>query len=114
LSYLKANNLVSLHAIQRFGIAQSFPVGEEASFGQISDACGLPEHDTRRIIRHAITQRIFSEPRKGFVTHTAASQLLAEDTGMSDWVAVQCEEMLPAALHVSSQFSASSDAFWLT
>jgi hypothetical protein len=94
-----------LHAIYRFGIAKSFPVGAEASFGQIAEACGLPEHDTRRIIRHAITRRIFREPREGLVVHTGASQLLAEDRSIIDWVGVQCEEMLPAAFHVECHHS---------
>ncbi|KAF4620234.1 hypothetical protein G7Y89_g14586 [Cudoniella acicularis] len=82
----EANHLVSLHAIQRFGIAKSFTVREETSFAEISQRCGLQEHDVRRIIRHAVTQRVFDEPRPGIVVHTGASRLLAENANMSDWV----------------------------
>jgi len=40
---------------------------------------GLYEHDMSRIIRYAIAHhRVFWEPRKGFVAHSAASKVGSE------------------------------------
>ena len=59
--------------------------------------CGLSESDTRRIIRYAMTQKIFRESRKGVVAHTAASKLLAENSTLSEFVGMSLEDMwLPA------------------
>ena len=91
------NDLLSMQAITHFKIASSFPVDEEASFAQISKACGLNEPDLRRLLRHAMTKHIFREPRKGMVCHTAASKLLAEDSQMSDWVSASTGELWQAA-----------------
>lgn len=54
------------------------------------------------MLRHAATNHIFKEIRKGVVVHTAASRMLAEDSQMRDWVVVNCEEMWPAAERVES------------
>jgi len=94
---LKHDGLLSTQAIDRFNILSSFPTHEEASFEEISKTCGMNEIDVRRILRHAMTKRIFHEPRKGIVAHTAASKLLAEDLKMSDWVGTVTDELWQAA-----------------
>ena len=86
-----------MQAITRFNIASSFPVHEEATFTEISNACGLNEQIVRRILRHAMTKHIFKEPRKGVVTHTAASRLLAENAQIRDWVGASTDELWQAA-----------------
>ena len=84
---LQHNNLISLQAIYRFKIATSFSTDEETSFTQLAHACQLNEADLSRILRHAITNRIFKEPRKGIVAHTAASKILADNPFLKrvDW-----------------------------
>lgn len=86
-----------MQAITRFNIAASFPVHKEATFAEISDACGLDEHLVRRILRHAMTKHIFKEARKGVVAHTAASRLLAENAEIHDWVGASTDELWQAA-----------------
>jgi hypothetical protein len=86
-----------MQAISRFDIASSFPVDEEATFVQISEKCGVSEDDVRRILRHAMIKRIFKEPRKGVVAHTAASSLLAHDSQTADWVGASTDELWQAA-----------------
>ncbi len=86
-----------MQAISRFKIASSFPLHSEATFAQISEACGLKEPDVRRLLRHAMTKHIFCEPRKGVVVHTAASRLLAEDPQILDWVGASSDELWQAA-----------------
>jgi hypothetical protein len=92
---------VSLHAIHHFGVARRFPPGEQVSFAQLADSTGLSEQILRRLLRHAMAMRVFSEPRRGMVAHTAASKLLAEPQ-VDNWLGVGCEEMWPAALRVTS------------
>jgi hypothetical protein len=86
-----------MQAIGRFNIATSFPIHEETSFADIAQTCHVNELDVRRILRHAMTKRIFSEPRKGVVAHTAASRLLAEDSQVADWVGANTDELWQAA-----------------
>jgi hypothetical protein len=91
---------LSLHCIYAFKIAHAFPVDGEATFEDISAACGLNVIDTRRILRHAMTNHIFQEVRPGTVVHTAASKLLATDPLVSDFVGIGCEERFQAAAYV--------------
>ncbi|EPE27494.1 S-adenosyl-L-methionine-dependent methyltransferase [Glarea lozoyensis ATCC 20868] len=93
-----SSQFVSLRAIYHYKMAETFPVGSEATFVQISEACGLNEPDVRRILRHAMAHRIFREVRKGVVVHTAASRLLAESRQLKSWTGVNVEEMWPAAV----------------
>ena len=86
-----------MQAITRFNLASSFPIHKEATFAEVSDACGLDESIVRRLLRYAMIQNIFKEPRKGFVAHTAASRLLAENAEIHDWVSVNSDELWQAA-----------------
>lgn len=40
----------------------------------------------RRLLRHAMTFRVFREPSKGQVAHTRTSRLLLEDEPLKNWV----------------------------
>ena len=91
---------ICLQAIEKFGIAKSFPVDSEASFAGIAKFCNLSEDDVRRILRQAMTQHIFKEPRKAVMAHTAVSKLLAEDPLAQDHVAFCCREEWAASPHV--------------
>ena len=102
-SLMPAFNMTALQAIYRFEIAQKFPVGEEISFEDLADKCGLQVHDLRRIVRYAIVyHHVFCEPRKGIVAHSAASKALAEDKRMQNAVGLGLEEMWPAYVKVGS------------
>jgi site-specific recombinase XerC len=86
-----------MQAISEFGIASSVPVHGEATFGQIAESCSMGEGDVKRILRHAMTKRIFKESRKGIVAHSAASRLMAESPQIADWVAVSTGELWQSA-----------------
>ena len=90
--------MISLHAICRFELATKIPPSTGyATFEEISQGSGLSEAMTRRLLRHAISHRIFHEPEKGIVTHSGASKYLAENPNMRQWIAMVSEEMWPAA-----------------
>ena len=95
------NNLLPLHAIYKYKIAQNVPVGGQIGYGELSEKTGLDEVNLRRFLRHAMTNRIFREVvleggEKG-VEHTATSRVLAEDGKMNDWVGLCCEDIWPVS-----------------
>ncbi|KAL8919605.1 MAG: hypothetical protein Q9172_004908 [Xanthocarpia lactea] len=89
---------ITLQAIYPFRLANALPNGnDEASFDEIARVSGLPESKVRRILRHAMSYRIFCEPRAGIVAHTAASKYLVTNPLMYEWIGMVTEEMWPAA-----------------
>ncbi|TEY87529.1 hypothetical protein BOTCAL_0001g00550 [Botryotinia calthae] len=94
---LQPVNATSLQAIHRFDIVRKVPIGGEISFKDLAEQCDLYEPDLRRIIRFAISfHRIFQEPRRGFVTHSAASRKLAEDQDFHDALGLVFNEFVPS------------------
>lgn len=77
-------------------------MGGEATFAQIAEGCDLNVLDVRRILRHAMSNHIFKEPRKGVVAHTAVSKILAQDPQMQAWTGVCVEDMWPSAAQVQA------------
>lgn len=76
------------------------PIGGKIPFSSIAEKTGLTEDMTRRLLRFAMTMRIFREPEPGFVAHTKASTVLSDDN-MNSWLGAGTEEMWPAAVRVS-------------
>ncbi|TVY17141.1 O-methyltransferase bik3 [Lachnellula arida] len=91
------NSLLSMHAISQFNLVSTIPIHGEATFGEIAERSGVNKGDVKRILRHSMTNRIFKEPRKGVVAHTAVSRLISEDTQMADWVGAVTGELWQAA-----------------
>jgi hypothetical protein len=90
----------------RFQVAAKFSVGEEISYQELAERCNLYEHDLQRLIRFAIVHhRVFKEPRKGYVAHTAASALLARGGDIDNFMGLVYEETSPAHAHVRSYMS---------
>jgi hypothetical protein len=86
-----------LHAIVRFNIAKALPLNETATFSDIAHSCDLDVGDTTRILRHAMTYRIFCEQSLGVVGHTASSRVLAQDPTLGAYLANSLDEIAPAA-----------------
>lgn len=83
-------------AICHFGIAAMVPAGGRVSFAEIAKKTSLTEQMVARLLRHAMTMRIFYEPEPGFVAHTKSSKILA-DPVHNDWLRTGTEEMWPAS-----------------
>ena len=59
------------------------------------------EPDLRRILRFAISfHRLFHEPRKGIIAHSAASRRLAENQGSEDGVGLMLDDLWPSFARV--------------
>ncbi|CAG8956540.1 hypothetical protein HYFRA_00003929 [Hymenoscyphus fraxineus] len=90
-------NSTALTAIHEFKLALKVPLEGEISFVDLAELGGIFEHDLRRIIRFAISHhRIFLEPRKGFVAHSAASKRLAESQILQMVVGLTVDDVWPA------------------
>lgn len=94
---MQQNILLPQQAITRFGLARNLPVGQEMTFAEMADLSGQTESNIRKIVRAAIAQRIFEEPRPGVIIHSASSRLLAENPRVHDYVATISDELWPAA-----------------
>ncbi|KAI9832129.1 MAG: hypothetical protein M1819_004480 [Sarea resinae] len=95
LCWLHGDSL-SVRALTHFRIPEAVPLDGELSFEQIARDCNVDLDRSRRVIRHAMTNNLFQEPRPGFVAHTAASALLVKDQGLRHWVHMNVAEIWPA------------------
>lgn len=69
-----------MHAVSKWDIAAKIPLGGEVSFADLAQKCEVHETDIRRILRYVMTfHRLFCEPRPGYVAHSLASRVLAEE-----------------------------------
>jgi hypothetical protein len=93
-------NMVSIGAVARYHIAETIPVGGKISFEDIAKQVGLSVMMTRRLIRHAMTMRIFSEPEPGMVAHTKASRFMTIPD-INAWVQVASREGWPASTKIA-------------
>jgi hypothetical protein len=98
---LKHNNSLYLHFIYAYRIASLVPLPGSISFSALSQETGLSELNIRRLLRHAMKNRIFHEPVLGFIAHTSHSTVLTLPQ-MNDWVGFCVEDMWPAAAQTIS------------
>ncbi|KAI1619175.1 O-methyltransferase-domain-containing protein, partial [Exophiala viscosa] len=85
-------------AIYHFKIADRVPIGKEASFEQVAVKAGLALRDFKMIVRYAMTNFIFCEPRPGFIAHTASSRLLAENKLIRSLMSMGVNEIFPGTV----------------
>lgn len=99
--------------LYNYRIAHHIPQHDDAiSYAELSQRCGLSEPDTTRIVRAAVSLRVFEERPVGFVRHNAASSVLATSLG-HDAVGFATEEYGPAAVRYTEalrRFPASDKA----
>lgn len=107
LQYHCETDFVSRHALDFLRIYDIVPVDETRTYDQIAVQTEprIPTKTVRRILRHAITQRIFCEPQPGIVAHTSVSRLIAEDVTIRDYYGLKCQDVWPAATRVVDALS---------
>lgn len=94
------HDMSSLRWIYHYNIAASIPLDKPASFTAVANTANVPEDILKRMTRHAMTNRIFTEPEPGFIAHTASSALLVRSQALKDWVGYTSEETYPASAKV--------------
>ncbi|KAH9883976.1 O-methyltransferase-domain-containing protein [Xylariomycetidae sp. FL2044] len=90
------NSMVPFQFISHMGIASMIPPGGRSSFTEIAAKIGLNEVNVRRILRHAITMRVFQEPEPGMVAYTNISKAIM-DSSINDWLKTVSRDLWPAA-----------------
>lgn len=88
-----------LRGITRWGLARKVPIDGEITFEELATATNIGEAHLRRLLRLAMTQHIFHEPRPGVVAHTPASRVLAEDELLHQWISWCMQEAWTSAYH---------------
>lgn len=84
------------------------------SFKKLQEKTTLDPTNLARIVRHAMTNYIFHEPSPGFIAHTAASRVLAEDSSLQDWIGFNSEDIFPSAANVLPALKTYPEATSLT
>lgn len=91
------NDNLSLQALYNFRLPHHVPLEGDISFDDLASATNVDAVNVKRIVRHAMTNRIFCEPRDGYVAHTAASRAMLDDATLNDWVGLCSSDFFPAA-----------------
>ncbi|KAL4780293.1 S-adenosyl-L-methionine-dependent methyltransferase [Aspergillus varians] len=94
------HDMSSLRWIYHFHIAAAVPLDRAVPYAEVAATAGVNEDILKRMLRHAMTSRIFQEPETGMVAHTAASALLVRSQALNDWVGYTTEETYPASAKV--------------
>ena len=90
------HDLAALQVIVDFKIPHLIPLHGEMSYAEIAAKVGFPEYRVYRILRHAMTSRIFRESRPGYVAHTGPSAAFLRNSVLNDWVSFNLDEVWPA------------------
>ncbi|KAK4185143.1 O-methyltransferase-domain-containing protein [Podospora australis] len=98
---------LSLRAMWEFKVADAVPLHGSISYQELTaeveklnNNIAIGVDNLRRLIRHAMTNRIYCEPIKNQVAHTRASRLLLEDEPNDNWVGFCCKDVWLPAAHV--------------
>ncbi|KAL7621325.1 hypothetical protein AAE478_008646 [Parahypoxylon ruwenzoriense] len=90
----------SLQLINHYGIAELVPIEGTITLSQLQAKTPLDPINLTRVLRYAMTNHLFQEPKPGVIAHTAASRLLAEDPSLQAWVGFNTEDVYPGSAHV--------------
>ncbi|KAG5754346.1 hypothetical protein H9Q69_011785 [Fusarium xylarioides] len=110
-SYL---DTLSLQILTSYGIPNLVPLEGSIALAELQSKTGLDRINLARALRHAMTNKIFQESTPGFIAHTAASKMLAQDASLQAWVGLNGEDFLPAGAHTLEALRADPEATSLT
>ncbi|KAK4167528.1 O-methyltransferase-domain-containing protein [Cladorrhinum sp. PSN259] len=103
-------NTLPLRFIWEFNVPACVPLDNPISFSDLTARISATNNNiplqvtnVRRLLRHAMTNRIFCEPTKGYVAHTRSSLLLLQDELVKNWTGLFAGDLwLPTALTVDA------------
>ncbi|RVD82527.1 uncharacterized protein DFL_006950 [Arthrobotrys flagrans] len=92
------NDTSTLHVIHHFKIAQLVPETGDISFADLSKQVKISSLKLRQVLRYAMTNRVFCEPRQGYIAHTALSLLLRNESSPEwAWIGYNTQELCHTA-----------------
>ena len=96
--------MASIQALHRYGVPHHIPPGGAVALEELARRSNPSAHLSNdclaRLIQHAVSIRVLSEPRPGHIAHSAASHVLATSPPMMDWIGAFSEDIWPAAPRV--------------
>jgi hypothetical protein len=95
-------------------VAKLVPVDSSITLAELQTKTTLDPINLARLLRLAMTNGIFCEPKPGVIAHTAASRVLAEDENMQAWVGFNGEDIFRASGHVVQALKTYPEATSLT
>ncbi|KAJ4371317.1 hypothetical protein N0V83_004534 [Neocucurbitaria cava] len=93
--FASIENLVTIDGVCRYKIPDMIPAGGKITFDEISEKTGLAKYAVRRLVRHAITMRIFDEPEHEVIIHSKISKFLTIPY-INGWVEFEGRDTWPA------------------
>jgi len=103
------NDCSTMQYIYDFKIAEAVPLESTVTFSKIAHKTKTDESRTRRVLRYAMTNRLFHEPAPGQVAHTAASRCFLMP-GVSDLLGYSSEDVFPGAAKLVEQARKHGDS----
>lgn len=88
-------DLLTAAAVYHFNIADYVPIDSEVPFEEVAQKAGMSLRDFKIVVRYAMTNFIFHEPRPGYVAHTASSRVLKENRLISSLMGMGVNEIFP-------------------
>jgi predicted O-methyltransferase YrrM len=85
--------------ICHYKVADAVPDNGVIAYQDLAKACGLDSSQLKLNLRFAMTNRVFCEPRPGFVAHTIASLELKQDNPMLAFVQWLTGDCAPIVTH---------------
>ncbi|OCT44649.1 S-adenosyl-L-methionine-dependent methyltransferase [Cladophialophora carrionii] len=98
-----------LHALERFGVFDAVPTDGDISYPDLAARTPLTEKQVRRIIRHARTKNLFTEPRPDHVAHNAFSIAPIKNPLLKPWIGHNLGEMLVASSRLGDAIAKYGD-----
>lgn len=89
----KKYDISVLSILSHYDVWNVVPLQDKISYDDLSKKIGIPRSYIHRILRHAMTRRIFWEPTPGYVAHTASSAAVAQDSSLSAWIGHNIDEI---------------------
>lgn len=108
-----AGDVMTTAAVHHFKIVEHIPldaVNEGVPFEQVAEKCGLALRDFKLIVRYAMTNFIFCEPKPGYIAHTAASRVLKENKLIRSLMGMGENELFPALAKVTTAIHLASSS----
>jgi hypothetical protein len=102
LILLQLTGQTSLHAIAKFKLANNVPFDSTITISELAKASGLDDSDCNRLVRHALTNRLFIEEAPGVIKQSAMTQAIATVPLLREWIEETCENMWSSAPRIVS------------
>ncbi|KUJ11316.1 S-adenosyl-L-methionine-dependent methyltransferase [Mollisia scopiformis] len=94
-----AIHVLPLAAISRWKLASHVPLDGEITYHELSSKTGISSPLLKRILRHAMTSRLFLELPSGEISHSPTSRLLVTNDGLAAFVDLHTETALKSIAH---------------